>query len=76
MKIFLNTLYNTKICSNFALLKIKDFMEKRLTIEATELEADLIAAIRNYTKSYPDGYPQLLDYAQRLFDQLIDPFAE
>lgn len=51
-------------------------MEKRLTIEVTELEADLIAAIRNYTKSYPDGYPQLLDYAQRLFDQLIDPFSE
>ena len=51
-------------------------MEKRIKIEVTETEADMIAAIRNYVKSYPDGYPELLDYAQRLFDELIDPFAE
>ena len=51
-------------------------MEKSIKIELTETEADLIAAIRNYVKSYPNGYPELLDYAQRLFDELIDPFAE
>ena len=42
----------------------------------SELEADLIAAIRNYVKSYPDGYPELLDYAQRLFDELTYPFQD
>ena len=50
-------------------------LERTIRIEVTETEADLIAAIRNYVKSYPDGYPELLDYAQRLFDELIDPFA-
>lgn len=45
-----------------------------ITIEVSEKEFDLIAAIRNYVKSYPDGYPELLDYAQRLFDDLTYPF--
>lgn len=35
-------------------------------------EADLINAIRNYCDSYPNGYPQLLDYAQDLFEKLTD----
>ena len=38
----------------------------------TEPEADLIAAIRNYRQSYPNGYPELLWYAQQLFDVLIE----
>lgn len=29
-------------------------------------------AIRSYCKSYPDGYPDLLVYAQELFDRLTD----
>lgn len=44
-------------------------MEKK---ELNEKEAELIEAIRNYRKSYPNGYPQLLWYAQRLFDELTD----
>ena len=47
-----------------------------LKILVNEKEADLIAAIRNYVKSYPDGYPELLDYAQRLFDELVYPFDD
>lgn len=43
----------------------KDLME--LTLE----ERELIEAVRNYNKSYPDGYPQLLLYAQRLFDNML-----
>lgn len=65
-------LYYTKNCIIFVLLKE---MEKKKQIDVTEKEADLIAAIRNYVKSYPDGYPRLLDYAQRIFDELVDPFA-
>nr|DAP06527.1 MAG TPA: hypothetical protein [Caudoviricetes sp.] len=36
--------------------------------ELTEEEAELIEAIRAYKRSYPNGYPQLLFYAQELFD--------
>lgn len=43
---------------------------KMILIPVSTEEADLIAAIRNYVKTYPDGYPELLDYAQRLFDDL------
>lgn len=47
--------------------------EKRdITIKVTSEEEDLIKAIRNYTESYPDGYPQLLEYAQDIFDRLTD----
>ena len=40
-------------------------------VQLTSEEIDLIAAIRNYNKSYPDGYPELLWYAQQLFDNMI-----
>ena len=36
--------------------------------ELTEEEAELIEAIRAYKGSYPNGHPQLLFYAQELFD--------
>ncbi len=42
----------------------------------SEKEADLIYAIRNYVKSFPNGYPELKDYAQRLYDELINPFLD
>ena len=43
-----------------------------MEINVSTKEAELIEAIRNYRKSYPNGYPQLLWYAQRLFDELVD----
>lgn len=33
-------------------------------IKLTEKEEELIRAIRNYRKSFPNGYPQLLYYIQ------------
>ena len=42
-------------------------------ILVSEMEGELIAAIRNYRKSYPRGDPQLLWYAQQLFDEMIEP---
>lgn len=33
-------------------------------IKLTEKEEELIRAIRNYRKSFPKGYPQLLYYIQ------------
>lgn len=40
-------------------------------LKLTQEEKELIEAIRNYNKSYPDGYPQLLWYAQELFDNML-----
>lgn len=50
-------------------------MNNKLTKrELTEEEWELIEAIRNYKLSYPNGYPNLLFYAQEKFDELIDTF--
>jgi hypothetical protein len=38
--------------------------------ELTEEEAELIEAIRAHKRSYPNGHPQLLWYAQELFDKM------
>ena len=45
---------------------------KKIRMDVTPDEEELIAAIRNYCKTYPDGYPELLMYAQRLFDIMVD----
>ena len=42
-------------------------------ILVSDKEEELIAAIRNYKKSFPRGNPQLLWYAQQLFDEMIEP---
>ena len=39
-----------------------------MKVDLTEQEEELIAAIRNYRKSFPE----LLWYAQRLFDEMVD----
>ncbi len=41
-------------------------------IELTEKEEELIRAIRNYQKSFPNGYSQMLYYIQQLVDELTD----
>lgn len=43
-----------------------------ITMEVTPEERDLIMAVRNYCKSYPNGYPRLLEFAQDLFEELTD----
>ena len=45
-------------------------------IEVTKDEEELLTAIRNYNNSFPDGYPELLWYAQRLFDNMLRQFYE
>ena len=44
--------------------------EKEL-MEVTHEEKELIESIRNYNKSFPDGYPELLWYAQQQFDNML-----
>ena len=46
-------------------------MSKLEKMEVTPEEREILEAVRNYNNSCPDGYPQLLWYAQELFDNLI-----
>lgn len=46
--------------------------KRREIIKLTESEEELIRAIRNYQKSFPNGYPQMLYYIQQLVDKLTD----
>lgn len=46
--------------------------KETISIEVTPEEQELIATIRNYCNSYPNGYPELLVYAQDIFDRLTD----
>lgn len=39
--------------------------------EITEQENDLIEAIRNYQRAYPNGHKELSKYARRLFAMMI-----
>ncbi|MGM9724349.1 MAG: hypothetical protein ACI3YG_09695 [Prevotella sp.] len=50
--------------------------ETEIMMRVTPQEEELIKAIRNYLNSYPNGHPQLLDYAEMLFDNMTDPFRE
>lgn len=46
--------------------------QRKEKIKLTEKEEELILAIRNYQRSYPNGYPQLLYYINQLVDELTD----
>lgn len=57
-----STIFCSTLCS---VLKNKRTMKKELT-----KEDELIEAIRMYKRSFPNGYPRLLWYAQELFDEI------
>lgn len=38
----------------------------------SDAELELIEAIRNIRRAYPNGYENLLWYAQQLFDELVE----
>lgn len=46
--------------------------KRDITMRVTDEEEELIKAIRNYCDSYPNGYPELLEYAQDLFNKITD----
>lgn len=46
--------------------------EKLIKTSLSEDELELIEAIRNYKRAYPNGREELLYYAQRKFDELTD----
>lgn len=41
-------------------------------MKLTDKEEELIAAIHNYRRGYPDSHPNQLYYAQQIFDELTD----
>ena len=43
-----------------------------VTKRLTEDEADLIEAIRNLVKAYPNGYDEQVYYVTQLFEKMID----
>lgn len=45
---------------------------QKIVMEVTEDEEELLAAIRNYIKSYPDGEPELRWYAEKLFNIMME----
>ena len=45
--------------------------QEKEMMEVTPEERELIESIRNYNKSFPDGYPQLRWFAQELFDNML-----
>ena len=51
--------------------KTTNMEQKTETMQVTPDERELIESIRNYNKSFPDGYPELLWFAQRLFDDMV-----
>lgn len=46
--------------------------KEMIKVSLSEDELDLIEAIRNYKRAYPNGQYELLYYAQQKFDLLID----
>ena len=51
---------------------VKMKKKQKFKMELSFEEKELIESIRNYCNSYPNGYPQLLEYAQDLFDRITD----
>jgi len=47
-------------------------MKREISMKVTSDKEELITAIRNYCDSYPNGYPELLDYAQDILDRITD----
>lgn len=50
--------------------------KESVSMKVTPSEEELIKAIRNHKKSFPNGYPALLEYAERCFERLTDIYAE
>ena len=54
------------------LKKSFDMRNKTLKVDLSEDEWELIEAIRNFKKAYPNGSFNLFLYAQQKFDELTD----
>lgn len=50
----------------------KNIMSNVVKMILSEDEAELVEAIRNLQRAFPNGYDELLYYCQQLFDALIE----
>jgi len=68
-----NYLPNTIFCSNFVSSneKLRNMEQRMELMEITPEEKELLERLRNYNRSYPNGYPQLLWDLQELFDSMV-----
>ena len=49
----------------------ENMKQKKEMIEVTPEERELLERMRNYNRSYPNGYPELLLDLQQLFDTMV-----
>lgn len=66
-------MHTTNICSTFVLSKEtnENMKQKKEMMEVTLEERELLERMRNYNRSYPNGYPQLLWDLQEFFDKMV-----
>jgi hypothetical protein len=49
----------------------ENMKQKKEMMEVTPEERELLERMRNYNRSYPNGYPELLLDLQQLFDTMV-----
>ena len=49
----------------------ENMKQRKEMMEVTPEERELLERMRNYNKSYPNGYPELLLDLQQLFDTMV-----
>lgn len=46
-------------------------LQEAIQMAVTPEEKELLESLRNYNRSYPNGYPELLWDLQQLFDSMV-----
>jgi len=49
----------------------ENMKQKKEMMEVTPEERELLERMRNYNRSFPNGYPELLWDLQQLFDTMV-----
>jgi len=49
----------------------ENMKQRKEMMEVTPEERELLESIRNYNRSFPNGYPELLWDLQQLFDSMV-----
>jgi hypothetical protein len=49
----------------------ENMKQRKEMMEVTPEERELLEGIRNYNRSFPNGYPELLWDLQQLFDSMV-----
>jgi hypothetical protein len=49
----------------------ENMKQRKEMMEVTPEERELLESIRNYNRSFPNGYPEILWDLQQLFDSMV-----